>query len=179
MKNSLSMRALHGACDLCHQAYHFPRVVAQGWADLLQAAARSVFHTEERYAFRALAYLVDGQNVGMIEARRRFGFAPETCQRFARVGVITQDALQRYDPARMPLARAIDHTHPPAADLFQDFVVAQPPLRIGHRYCVERLSEARRVRILVGNSSVQETTETKAVRDVRSAMASRTFLGRR
>jgi hypothetical protein len=44
-------------------------------------------------------------NVGLIEACRGFGFPPETGQRIARVGVITQDAFERDDAANAVAAR--------------------------------------------------------------------------
>ena len=173
------MRVLHRARDLRHQAHHFPRFIAQRQRSFLQAPTRRVFHAEVGHAFLALAYLVDRQDVGVIKAGGSFRLAPETRQRLARIGVITQHPLQRHDAARMALPRPVNDTHPAAPDLFQDFVVTQPPLRVGNGYLVERRSEARRVRIFFGDSSVQEATETKAVRYLGSVMANGAFPGRR
>jgi hypothetical protein len=45
---------------------------------------------------------------------------------------MSEDALYRNDPARMLLSRSVNHSHAAAADLFQDFVMTEPPLGVGH-----------------------------------------------
>ena len=179
MENSLPMRVLHGARDLRDQPNAFARLVTQGRPDFLQAPARRVFHAEVGHAFVGLAYFVDRENVGMIETGRGFGFAPETRQRLARIGVITQDPFQGHDPAGMPLPRAVDDSHPAAPDLFQDFVVPQPPLRIWDRYLVERLREPHRVRTFGSDSRLQQAAEAETVRNARGGVTIGAFPGRR
>ena len=85
----------------------------------------------------------------MIEARRGFRFAPETRQCIARVGVITQDAFERDDASRMPLTRAVDDAHPAAPDLLEDFVIAEPPMRVGDRNGIEGGHELIRSHLLL------------------------------
>src|SRR5947208_12363712 len=45
---------------------------------------------------------------------------------------MSEDAFHRDNPARVLLARAINHSHPAAPDFFQDFVMTETPLHVGH-----------------------------------------------
>ena len=103
VENSFAVRVLDGARDFRDERNALSRLVLQRGADFLQTSARREFHAEEREAVFALAHFVDRQNVRMIEARGRLGFAPETRERFLRVGVITQDPFHRDDAAGMAL----------------------------------------------------------------------------
>src|SRR5215472_6462262 len=49
-----------------------------------------------------------------------------------RISLITQDPFYGDDPARVSLARAINHAHAAPSDLVEDFVIAEVPLRIRH-----------------------------------------------
>ena len=179
MENALAMRVLHGARDLRHQAHDFARIITQGRPDFLQAAARRILHAEEGHAVLALSHFVDGQNVGMIEARRGFRFAPETRQRIARVGVITQDAFERDDATRMPLSRAVDDAHPAAPDLFENFVIAKPPMSVADRNGIEGGPELIPAHVLLFFlSSLEEAGEAETVRDTRDGVTTRTFVRR-
>ena len=68
----------------------------------------------------------------MIEARGGLRFASKSGERFPRVGVKTQDALQRDDAEGMALPCPINHAHAAATDLFQDLVIANTPIRVVH-----------------------------------------------
>ena len=71
-----------------------------------QASAARVFHAEERQAVHAFTYLIDGQNVWMVEFRRHLRFALEPDQRFVRVAMIRQHTFQRDDATRVFRRRA-------------------------------------------------------------------------
>src|SRR5262245_47449376 len=79
----------------------------------------------------------------MIETRCCFSFATETRERFTRIGVIAQDALERDDAARMALTCAINYTHPAAGDFLQDFIITKPPLSVWNLDLSEELLERR------------------------------------
>ena len=88
MQDAFDVRVLHRDRHLRHQHHGTAWLVAQSWRSLEQTAAASEFHAEKRQPLLVLAHFVNGQNVWMIEARRRFGFPPETRQRLLRIGVI-------------------------------------------------------------------------------------------
>ena len=116
----------------------------------------------------------------MIEARRGFGFPSETRQRIARVGVITQDAFERDDAARMPLPRAVDDPHSAATDLLENFVIAEPPMRVGDCNGIEGGAELILADVLPFLfSTLEETGEAETVRDTRDRVTARTFVRRR
>src|SRR5437016_4146869 len=102
----------------------------QSWGGLMQAAASRKFHAEGGKAVVVIAHFINGQNVWMIEPRCSFGFTAETHQCLLRIGVITQNALQRDYAPRVPLTRAINNAHPAAADLFEDLIVAKSPIAL-------------------------------------------------
>jgi hypothetical protein len=66
----------------------------------------------------------------MIETRDCFSFALKALERIARIAVITKDAFQGHDSSRVSLSRAINNTHSAAADLFQNLIIAESPLRV-------------------------------------------------
>ena len=98
----------------------------------LQASAGGEFHAEKRQTVLAFAHLVNRQNVRMIEAGCRFGFASKARERLMRIGVITKDAFYRDDAAGVSLARTINHAHAAAPDLVENLVIAQAPLLVRH-----------------------------------------------
>ena len=132
MQNPVLMRVLHSARHFGHKPDAFARFTAQRGPGFLQAAAGRVFHAEERQPVFALADFIDGKNIRMIETGRRFSFTSKTFQRLARIGVIGHHSLERDDPARMPLTRAINHAHSAASDFLQNLVIANPPVRVPH-----------------------------------------------
>jgi hypothetical protein len=74
------MRVLDSPSYLGHQANDPAWFLAQGRANLLQAATRRVFHAEVGNAILAFRDLVDGKNVWMIEAGGGLGFTTKTGQ---------------------------------------------------------------------------------------------------
>src|SRR6266550_2729791 len=110
------MRVLDSMRDLGHKPDAFARFTAQSRLSFLQAPPSRVFHAEERQPVFALADFIDGKNIRMIETGRRFSFTPKTLQRLPRIGVIGHHSLKGDDPARMALARAINHAHSAAPD---------------------------------------------------------------
>src|SRR5207249_12004294 len=82
VQDSVKVRALDGARDLCHHCHHPTRFVAQSRTGIDQAAARGELHAEERQSILVLTDLANGQNVRMIEMRRRLRFTTETRDRF-------------------------------------------------------------------------------------------------
>jgi hypothetical protein len=86
-----------------------------------------------------------------------------------RVGVITQDALERDNAARMPLARAVNDAHSAATDLFEDFVIAEPPVGIAHRNGVEggpELIPAHLLLFFLSSLEEADQTEPCAIREM-------------
>src|SRR3954468_9784439 len=82
--------------------------------------------------------------------------------------VVAKHALQRNDPARMPLPRPIDDPHAAAADFAEDFVIAETPLLIRHIRVVEDLLEGLfTVLACVTDAFEQHTTHAAAARDAR------------
>src|SRR5207244_11072039 len=128
MKNPLIMRVLNAASHFRHQRDASARLVAKGRARIDQATARRELHAKKWEPVLAFAHFVDGEDVWMIETRRRFGFATKTRQRFTRISVVTQNPFQRHDAARMSLPRTINYAHAAASDLFQNLIVAEPPI---------------------------------------------------
>ena len=165
MENAFAVGVLDGARDLGDERHALPRVVPQRGADFLQASAGREFHAEEREAVFALAHFVDRQNVGMIEARGGLRFAAEAGERFAGVGVITQDPFHGDDAAGMALAGAVDHAHAAPPDFLEDFVVSEAPVLVGQRNFGQRADEHfRRALVVRIKSGLEQTTDAKSAR---------------
>ena len=81
MENSLAMRVSNRARDFCHHLYTLASIAAEFRCRRTKTPTRCVFHAEIRQAILAFADIVNRKNVWMIEARDRFGFAPEAHQR--------------------------------------------------------------------------------------------------
>jgi hypothetical protein len=78
--------------------------------------------------------------------------------------VIRQNALERHDPARMPLPRAINYAHPTASDFFENLIIPEEPIRImtldGAEQVVQRRL-ARRMPAVAINPRGKKTLQTK------------------
>src|ERR1700730_9221828 len=71
---------------------------------------------------------------------------------------MSEDALHRDDPARVLLARAINHSHAAAPDFLQDFVMTKAPFAVGHvRFC-EDAFERFTGRLTLGFKSLAKET---------------------
>src|SRR5262245_1811900 len=75
-----------------------------------------------------------------------------------------EDAFQRDDPARVSLACAINHAHPPSPDLFQNFVMTEAPLRVSHiAFFKDPLERFPRSLAFGFKPSAQETVDARPV----------------
>src|SRR2546421_6331403 len=111
----------------------------------------------------------------MIETAGGLGFAPETRERFLRIGVITQHPLHGDDATRMTLTRAVDHTHSAASDFFEDLVVPKPPVFIRDCYFGENAAECfAGARVIGFKAGLKKATDTKAAANVGGRFAMRT-----
>ena len=73
----------------------------------------------------ALAGFVDGDDVGVMEAGRRFRLGPETQDHFGAAHPPRLNHLHRHHPVEAELAGAIHNPHAAFGDLLQQFVVAE------------------------------------------------------
>ena len=69
------------------------------------------------------ADLVDRADVGMVQRRRGPSFAAEAGQRLRVSGNVFGQELERDEAAKLGVFGLVDHTHPAAAELFDDAVV--------------------------------------------------------
>ena len=83
---------------------------------LRQALPFDQLHAEVMPAL-ALAGLVDGNNVRMIEVCRSFGFGAKAFDGFGRGELLGRDQLERHGAVQAELPRPIDDAHPAVADL--------------------------------------------------------------
>jgi hypothetical protein len=60
----------------------------------------------------------------VIELGCRLSFATEAHQRFPGICMTRQNALQRYNAARVALARPINYAHSAAPNFFQNLIIA-------------------------------------------------------
>ncbi len=68
---------------------------------------------------------VDGYDARVLEAGGSFRFRVETPDEFFAGKSAMQQHLHRYHPVQTPLPRLINHAHAAAADLPEQFVVAE------------------------------------------------------
>ena len=85
MQNAFAMRIIDRPRDFRDQPHALVRPILQPGRGGPQTPAGRIFHAEEGQAILALTDLVDRQDIGMIELRRRFRFAPEPDERLVRV----------------------------------------------------------------------------------------------
>src|ERR1044072_4191966 len=75
----------------------------------------------------------------------------------------------------MALPGAIDHAHAAAADLFQDFVIAEAPVLVGQSDFGQNVVECLRFVLVTSvQPSFEQTTDAKAAGDLRQRFAMRT-----
>jgi hypothetical protein len=66
-----------------------------------------------------------------------------------------QNTLKRYDPARMPLPRAINYAHPTASYFFENLIIPEKPIRVLTLNVAEQIFQrrfARRIPAVAINS---------------------------
>jgi hypothetical protein len=73
----------------------------------------------------ALSDFVDGDNIWVLQARRSLRFGPEALDLGGTGQLTGQDHLHRDRPVQTDLPGLIDHTHAPARDFFQQFIVPE------------------------------------------------------
>jgi hypothetical protein len=76
VQNTVLVRVMHGAGDLCDELYRLPDRKRHLFNDFVEPAAFDELHAEIALAI-ALAYLIDRHNTWMIETRGGFGFQSE------------------------------------------------------------------------------------------------------
>ena len=96
------------------------------------------------------AYVVNGDDVRMLEESRSRDLPPEPLNHLLARELPGQNHFQRHDAPKASLPGAIDHAHPAAGNLFEQFVVAEVPNRptfdvrcLILAFCQERLRLAR------------------------------------
>src|SRR4030095_3342787 len=94
------------------------------WNHLAERPALDIFHDNEVPAILT-GDVVDGDDVGMVQGRRRFGFlckapfAIRICHEFGRKYLDSDEAVQ------MLVARLVDNSHSTLAKTRKDLVVTQ------------------------------------------------------
>ena len=94
--------------------------------ELGQVLALDVIHREEMVPVMH-ADLMDGDDIGMLERRRRRRFHPKTTDELARGKLAANDQLQRHLPSEAALTRAIDDAHSAPGNFIEQFVITEDP----------------------------------------------------
>src|SRR5207302_10704640 len=89
---------------------------------MLEGHAFEVFHGDEASAL-ALADLVNGANVGMVERGGGASFATEAPQGRGVLGDVVGKEFQGYEPAEREVFGLVDDSHAATAELLDDAVV--------------------------------------------------------
>ena len=92
-----------------------------------------VAHDDEQHAL-ALARVVDGDDVRVLDGGRRLGFGDEALSEVLVVGERGRDDFQRDRPLQAELRRAIDDAHPTAAGEPFDAVIDEDVTRCELRH---------------------------------------------
>jgi hypothetical protein len=74
-----------------------------------------------------LAHLVDGDDVGMLQFRRRCGFGAETLDDLGSGKLPGRHQLHRHHATQAPLSRAPDDPHAALGDFPEQFVIPELP----------------------------------------------------
>jgi hypothetical protein len=75
----------------------------------------------------------------MVEASCSLSLSPETRESLLRVGVIRQNAFQRYDAPGVPLPGPINDAHAAASDFFQNLIIAYAPIGVTYVKFTEQI----------------------------------------
>src|SRR5450759_5371440 len=89
---------------------------------MLQRHSIEELHGDER-ATVLLVNVVDGADVGMVQRRGGASFPPQALQRMPVVSQIVGKKLEGDETAETCVLGLVDHTHPAAAEFFEDAVV--------------------------------------------------------
>src|SRR5262245_20160599 len=96
--------------------------------ELGEVPALDIIHREEMVPFMN-ADLMDGNDVGMLERRRRRRFRPKTMDELARRQLTASDQLHRNRSSEAALARAINDAHSAPGNFIEQFVTSEDPGR--------------------------------------------------
>ena len=89
---------------------------------VLQGFAVEKLHGDKSPAV-FFADVVDGADIGMVQRRRRFGFAAKSFQSLAILGQIFGQEFKRHEAVEPYVLGLIDHAHPAPAQLLDDAVM--------------------------------------------------------
>ena len=106
--------------------------LARGQGPLRDQLAQGLaFHELHRHPGHGLRYadVVDGDDVGIVERGRGFGFALEPRQVRGVGSELRREHLDRHAPIEPRVARRVDFPHSACADWRQDFVGPEPSTR--------------------------------------------------
>jgi hypothetical protein len=93
-----------------------------------QRASLDEVHREERLAI-ALANVVDGDNVGMLQRRSGTGLGSKSLQEVVAAELAERKQLESNEAVQVKLPGLIDGAHAPLGNLFQHLVIAKLPTR--------------------------------------------------
>ncbi len=119
------------------------------------------------------AHVVNGDDVRVLEERRGRDLAPEPLNDLLARELPGQNHLHRDNALELKMPRAIDHAHPAAGNLFEQFVIAEVPGRpifdfgfsIFEFWRKRRVSGAGNLRFLVRlfQAALQQATSAKTL----------------
>jgi hypothetical protein len=90
--------------------------------ELLQRLAFQVLHHDKGPPF-VIADFVNGANVGMVESRRRPGFASKTLQRLIILGDVVGQKFQGDHAAKLSILSLVHDTHPTHSKFSQNSIM--------------------------------------------------------
>jgi hypothetical protein len=131
MDDARLVRVLEGLTDLEGDADGVLEGNALPLHTVLERLALDIFHGDEALALIG-ARLVDLADEGMVEGRRRSGFADEPLLHSRVVGELLGQELQGDVPFEDRVAREIDLAHAAAADETDDLVMLEAVALIQH-----------------------------------------------
>src|SRR3984893_3055185 len=89
---------------------------------MVQRHPFQMLHCDEGWPVLILNF-VDGEDVGVIEGGGRFGFPLEAAESLRVMSDIFRQKLEGDEPAELQILGFVNHSHPTAADLFDNAVV--------------------------------------------------------
>ena len=89
---------------------------------MLQSRTFQVFHGDKGFAV-LFANIVNRANVGMIQGGRGLRLALKTTERLGIARHLIRKELQSNEAVQASVLGLVDHTHPSAAEFFEDPVV--------------------------------------------------------
>lgn len=159
VQDSMLVRAMDGPGDLGQQAGRGLGIGQEARPVLVQIAAGTQLHAVEM-ASVLFAHLVDGDDMGVVEAGDGFGFFAETGYVQFAGPFAVENHLEGDGASRTALVSLINHAHATPAEFAQDFIVAQATGRRGGRLAKSGLQG-------LGFGQVQQTGDAESHRGAR------------